>query len=268
MKISTSYIFAVVLALILSGCKKELDLRYKDIEPLLVIEGQMSLNDAFVRITTITPMDEPMDTTLLTDAYVSIIDITEGSVFKLAPDSLGVFRCACSGIPGHEYELTVERGGNCYLSKSIMPAPIQLLGLQWNWINMPYDQVAVLQVTFTENREVEGDCYWVRLYRNGKAYMWDIIYDMYARDGIINDIFMTSRRDLDEEDEATALRDGDVVTASVSPISRHMLDYLEAVSSDSNGPAMFSGDPCLGYFLASPTVEASIPFRPDEIKEY
>ena len=261
-------IFIMLLALAFQSCKKELDIRYKDIEPITVIEGQLSLQDAAVRITMTTPMDEPMDSTLITDATVTLSDLTSGSSEALIPDRFGVFTGSGMGITGHQYELRVLCDGKSYTACCEMPAPADLLALEFNWMKMPYDRVAVLQVTFTDNSENEGDCFWVRLYRNGKAYMWNIVTDVYARDGIINDIFMTSRRDLDEEDEATALRDGDVVTASVSPISREMYDYLEAVSSDSNGPALYSGDFCLGYFLASPTVTSTITFHPAEIKDF
>ncbi|MDE6368462.1 MAG: DUF4249 domain-containing protein [Muribaculaceae bacterium] len=264
----TRHIFIVLAILSLQSCKKDLDIKYKDIEPITVIEGQLTLQGANVRITMTTPMDEPMDTTLLTDATVTLTDLTDGTSETLMPDRIGVFTGSTAGIPSHEYELKVIRDGKSYAARCEMASPTDLLSLEFNWIKMPYDQVAVLQVTFTENVSVDGDCYWVRLYRNGKAYMWNIITDLYATNGIINDVIMTSRRDLDEEDEEDALRDGDVVTVSVSPISREMYDYLEAVSSDSNGPALFAGDFCLGYFLASPTVTASITFHPDEIKDY
>ena len=263
-----NYIFILVVALNFQACKKDLDIEYKEIEPITVIEGELSLNGSNVRITMTTPMDEPMDTTLLTDATVTLSDLTDGTSEILSPDKFGVFTNLNSGIPGHMYELRVVRDDKSYVARCEMSAPTELLGLEFNWIKMPYDHVAVLQVTFTENPAINGDCYWVRLYRNGKAYMWNLVTDLNARNGVINDVFMTSRRDLDEEDEATALRNGDVVTASVSPISREMYDYLEAVSSDSNGPAMFSGDFCLGYFLASGTVRSSIPFHPDEIKDF
>lgn len=262
------YIFIGLLSLAFQACEKDLDIKYKEIQPITVIEGQLSMQGANVRITMTTPMDEPMDTTPLTDATVTLSDLTDGSCETLVPDRLGVFTGVNAGIPGHQYELNVLRDSKSYTARCEMTAPANLLALEFNWIRMPYDQVAVLQVSFTDNTAIDGDCFWVRLYRNGKAYMWNIITDIYASSGVIDDVFMTSRRDLDEEDEATALHDGDVVTASVSPISREMYDYLEAVSSDSNGPALFSGDFCLGYFLASPTVSASITFHPDEIKDY
>lgn len=264
-----SYIFFwIVILLSFVSCKKDLDIEYKDIEPITVIEGQLSIQGAEVRITMTTPMDEPMDDTLLTDATVTLADLTVESSEVLVPDCRGVFIGQSAGIPGHLYELCVVREGKSYTARCAMPEPADLIALEFNWIKMPYDHVAVLQVTFTDNPAEVGECYWVRLYRNGKAYMWNIVTDLYAANGVINDVFMTSRRDLDEEDEATALRDGDVVTASVSPISREMYDYLEAVSSDSNGPALFSGDFCLGYFLASPVVSSSLTFHPDEIPDY
>lgn len=262
------HILIIIAAVCLQSCSKDLDIDYKDIDPILVIEGQLSLQGSSVRITMTTPMAEPMDATLLTDAIVTITDLTAQTSEMLSPDRHGAYCGATAGIAGHEYELRVLREGKSYTARCEMAEPIQLLALEFNWVKMPYDQVAVLQVTFTEDPRATGDCYWVRLYRNGKAYMWNIITDLYAADDIINDVFMTSRRNLDEEDEVTALREGDVMTASVSPISRGMYDYLEAVSSDSNGPALFAGDFCLGYFLASPIVSDSIIFHPDEIKEY
>ena len=258
----------IIVALSFQACEKEIDISYKDIAPLTVIEGELSLQGTNVRITMTTPMDEPMDTTLLTDADVTLYDLTEGTSEVLIADSSGVFTGSMAGVTGHLYELTVVRDGKSYSSRCEMAPPTDLPALEFNWIKMPYDHVAVLQVTFTDNSAADGDCFWVRLYRNGKAYMWNIVTDLHSTDGVVNDIFMTSRRDLDEEDEKTALRDGDIVTASVSPISRDMYDYLEAISSDSNGPELFTGDFCLGYVLASPTLSASITFHPDEIKVY
>lgn len=261
-------VIAGAATLPLLSCEKDLDITYREIEPITVIEGQLSMQGANVRITMTTPMAEPMDSTLLTDATVALTDLTDGTFEALIPDQCGVYTGMKAGVPGHLYELSVVRDGKSYAARCEMSAPTDLLALEFNWIKMPYDRVAVLQVTFADNTAIDGDCYWIRLYRNGKAYMWNIVTDLSAASGIINDVFMTSRRDLDEEDEATALRDGDVVTASVSPVSREMYDYLEAVSSDSNGPALFAGDFCLGYFLASPTVSASIAFHPNEIKDY
>ena len=47
-----------------------------------------------------------------------------------------------------------------------------------------------------------------------------------------------------------------------------MYDYLIALQSDSNGPKMFEGDYCLGYFMAAPISKSEIIYRPSEMKEY
>ena len=52
----------------------------------------------------------------------------------------------------------------------------------------------------------------------------------------------------------------------MTPVTEKMVDYLSALSNDSNGPAMFSGDYCLGYFMAAPVAEMSVIFHPDQIK--
>ena len=78
---------------------------------------------------------------------------------------------------------------------------------------------------------------------------------------------MTTRRDTEQEDEESALYDGDEITVSICRISRPMHDYLEALQNDSNGPAMFEGDFCLGYFMATSPVSETIVFHPDQITE-
>lgn len=268
MKRYLSLIFPAVMCFAMQSCEKELDIKYKDINPITVIEGQLTLDGATVRLTLTTPMDEPFNNTSLTDADVVITDLTSSLPLSIAVDDSGNYVSATPGVPGHEYELTVTRDGNHYSSTCFMPSPSEIIALQFNWIKMPYDDVAVLQVTFTDDTDIAGQCYWVRLYRNGHAYMWNIVTDIYSADGIINDAFRTSRRDLSQEDEATALREGDIITASVAPISRAMYDYLEAVSSDTSGPRLFTGDLCLGYFLAAPVATASITFQPAQIPTY
>lgn len=259
------YIIVMLAAGILcTSCEKELDFHYHDVEPQLVIEGCVTDEGTSVALTRTTPMDEPMNPAKITDAAVRLTDVTAGETKSLQPDASGIFTDATPGIVGHEYRLDVATGGLTYTSTSIMRPRSEICGVEFQWIKMPYDHVAVLQVSFTDPSSA-GDYYWVRLYRNGEAYKWSVLDDSRAVDGIINEVLMTSRMDINEEDDNAVLLDGDVVTVTVSAISREMADYLEALQSDSNGPCMFSGSFCLGYFLASPVAESEIVFRPDQM---
>ena len=259
---------ALSLLLSLISCEKELEIDYIDIDPLTVIEAELTPAGARVGITLTTPMDEPMDLSRLTDAVVTLTDITAGASLTLSADDDGYYTDPTPGIAGHHYRLSVERNGQRHEAETMMYASTDIVGLEFNWISMPYDQVAVLQGRFRDISDSPGDCYWVRLYRNGDVYMWSEVDDRGAVDGVCTYFTMTTRKDTDKEDDDTVLYDGDVIRCSVSPVSREMHDYLEALQNDSNGPAMFSGERCLGYFIATSPVSRSIEFHPDEIPEY
>ncbi|MDE6381046.1 MAG: DUF4249 domain-containing protein [Muribaculaceae bacterium] len=252
----------------MTSCEKVIDLDYLDIEPLTVIEGELTSDGAKVAITLTTPMDEPMDRSRLTDASVTILDLTDDVQYSLSANADGFFTDSTPGIPGHCYRLTVERLGNTYSMETMMYPATEIVSAEFNWISMPYDKVAVFQTRYLDNPAATGDCYWVKLYRNGEIYSWQEQDDRTAFDGVNTFFTMTSRMDTDEEEDDEVLFDGDVMTVTVTPISREMHDYLEALQNDSNGPFLFSGPRVLGYFLASDPTSRSVTFHPDQIPEY
>lgn len=263
-----SCIIISALCIILSSCERTLDFKYHDIEPLTVIEGELTSGGARIGITLTTPMGEPMDPTRLTDADVTITDITDGADYHLTADTDGFFTDQTPGIPGHRYRLTVVRDGDTYSMETRMYAATEILDAEFKWISMPYDKVAVFQTRYLDNPADKGECYWVKLYRNGEIYSWHEQDDRTATDGVNIFFTMTSRKDTDEEEDDEVLFDGDVMTVTVTPISREMHDYLEALQNDSNGPFLFSGPRVLGYFIASDPVSRSVTFHPDQIPEY
>ena len=252
----------------MSSCSKDLDFKYHDIDPLTVIEAELTPGGSRVAITLTTPMDEPMDRTRLTDATVTLRDLSTDTEFLLHADPDGYFIDPTPGIPGHDYCLIVQRGTAIYEAETHMYPPTEIVSLEFNWINMPYDQVAVLQAQYLDDPSTDQECYWVKLYRNGEIYSWQEQDDRGAVDGVATFFTMTSRRDTDEEEDDEVLFDGDEMTFTVTQISKAMHDYLEALQHDSNGPAMFTGPRVLGYFLASSPVSRTITFHPDQIPEY
>lgn len=260
-------IISVTMAVSVAGCEKELDFKYHDIEALTVIEGTLTESGADVTIRLTTPMDEPMDRTCLTDAQVTLSDLHTGKSIVLTADDRGHYRSEDPGVPGHEYSLTVSRDGKEYTSASLMRRAPKIEGLDFKWISMPYDDVAALQVAFADcDPTAYGDCYWIRIYRNGEFYKWSTIRDDRSIDGILYDTVNTTRKDESAEDEDDLLVDGDEVRVTVAHVSKAFYDYLNAISSDSNGPRMFEGDMCLGYFLAAGVSESAIVFHPDRIE--
>lgn len=228
----------ITAACTLCACEKELDFRYHDIAPINVIESYVSDEGMQAIITETTPVDEPMNTTRMTDAKVVISDIDNGKSWQLQPDSRGIYTCNETGIENHNYLIEVERDGKYFSASAVMLPPTRISSLSFSWIKMPYDYVAALEVSFEENPSKDGECYWVRIYRNGEPYRWSATDDRFADGkGTLSLVFRTSRRDISEEDENEVLREGDIVSAGVTPISHSMYEYLEALTSgNSNGP--------------------------------
>lgn len=261
-----NYMLPSVAVLALTSCEKEIDFEYKDIPPQQVIEGLISQDGVEVRLSHTVATDEPFTDTTVTDASVTVTDKTTGNTFTLLPDANGAFtHDGLIGETGHEYQLRVTVGDNTYTSISSMLAPSEIVSAEFNWIKMPYDDVAVLKVQFTELDD-KLTHYWMRVYRNGEPYEWQAISSHNAVDGLVTGMMMTSRRDTDEEDDEDKLLDGDVVDIKVMPISREMADYLDSLNNgDYNGNQMFSGSYCLGYFLAAPISRTQLIYHPSQI---
>ncbi|MCM1518822.1 MAG: DUF4249 domain-containing protein [Pseudoflavonifractor sp.] len=261
-----NYILTTSALMILTSCEKEIDFEYKDIPEQQVIEGLLTQEGISVRLTKTVPTDEPFNDNTVIDASVTVVDKTDGESYSLTPNEKGEFsHPGLIGETGHEYELIVNIGKDIYTSTSIMLPPSEIVSAEFNWIKMPYDDVAVLKVQFTELWDMNAQ-YWLRVYRNGESYEWQAIESRNAVDGLVIGMMMTSRKDIDEEDDDTVLKDGDVIDIEVLPISKVMGDYLNSLNNgDYNGNQMFTGSYCLGYFLVAPVSHASLIYHPDQI---
>lgn len=257
------YLFLLLLLPFLTSCEKELDFKYHDVESQFVIEGVISEEGTKVSLSYTVPMNEPLVSEPVIDAEVIMRDLTENISYTLYPEN-GIFNSEISGLPQHTYELTVNHQRKIYKSTCLMRKGVEILELNFQWIKMPYDYVAVLEIISTIS-DTDGTCYWTRIYKNGEPYKWLISHGSGAIDGKLSQSTFTTRKNPDDEDDKDNLNEGDVLTVMVWPISLEMYDYLVGISSDSNGPAMFSGDFCLGYFLAAGSAESNITFEPDKI---
>ena len=255
-------LITIVLVLFLSSCEKELDFHYHEVDSQLVIEGHTSEMGTTVILSKTCPVGEPMDVTLISDAEIFLTDLTSGIGHYLHISNSGRYFDNDPGIVGHDYKIEVLYGGNKYEATCLMQPATKIVNLEFRWIEMPYDYVAVLQISFLDLQSTD-DCYWIKLYRNDAPYKWILSDDRSAVNGMISEVIMTSRKNDDSEDEKSVLRDGDRVTVAISPVSRNMYDYLVAIQTNSNGPRMFVGDFCLGYYVATTECSDAITFHPD-----
>lgn len=262
---SFKYIALLSVILILSSCEKEIDFRYHDIDPIPVIEASLNDQGCDVIITLTTPMDETMNSNRITDANVSILDVNSGVEYDLHVNTEGIFHSSEAGIPGHDYQIIVKIGEETYTSTTRMLSPTEITDASFYWIKMPGDDMAALQVMFTDNVNTE-DYYWIRIYRNGEMYSWSVINDHVASEGIVKEVITTTHKDPAQENENQIINSGDEIKVTVTPLNRKLFDYLNAIAGQSNGEPQFEGPVCLGYFIASPVSVSIIKYVPDEIE--
>ncbi|MCH5226369.1 MAG: DUF4249 family protein [Muribaculaceae bacterium] len=259
----SKYIGISILFILLTSCEKELDFKYHDVESQFVIEGILTDQGSEVSLAYTIPMNEPLNQVPIKDAVVSLTDLTESKTYNLSFEE-GKYRNPVGGVPSHNYELEVIHEGKSYKSANVMRKGVEILELKLQWIKMPYDHVAILEIVSTTS-EINGTCYWTRIYKNGEPYKWLISHGSGAVDGILSQTTFTTRMNPTDPDDKDNLKEGDVLSVTVWPISLEMYDYLVGITSDSNGPQMFTGDFCLGYFMAAEGSLSSIRFDPDQI---
>lgn len=257
------WLFLLLMFPFLTGCEKELDFKYHSVKSQFVIEATLSGEGSKVMLSNTIPMNEAFLEDYITDAEVLLTDLTDDISYTLLPDN-GAYINLTPGIPSHEYELTVNHNGSSYNSRCLMRKGVDILDLKFQWIKMPYDHVAVLEIVSSVS-DVIGTCYWTRIYKNGEPYKWLMSHGSGAIDGKLTQTTFTTRQNPDDKDDKDNLKEGDVLEVRICPISLDMYDYLVGISSDSNGPQMFTGNFCLGYFLAAEISESSIIFNPGEI---
>lgn len=269
MKLFTKLTLSAAALTLLTACEDELDFQYHDIEPLKVIEGTFTQEWGGLKITLTTPMDEPLDTTPLTDADVAITDLTEGTTYQLTPDAEGIYRLPQGIVPltGHEYAVDVTTAGQHFKATSTMLPPTSIDVLEFSWIAFPGTEQASLQVGFPDPEPGVENYYFVKIYRNDRTFTWSLARDIYMVDGLVRvNFFLTDREPKDDATFYDMLEPGDVVKAEVYPVDLKMFDYLmSAAMPGKNMIDYFSGDKCLGYFLTAPVASQTIVYDPEKI---
>lgn len=238
---NTRSILLYLLSAMTVSCTKDLDIEYRDIEPIPVVEANLTDRGLDVSLTLTSSMNEPMDTVAQTD-YTATLSEKGNDV----------------------YRLDIDYRGKHFYSECQMQPKAKIGDVRFQWIKMPYDHVAVMSIWLVDDPQTPGDCWWVRIWRNGKTYQWLSNDDKFALFGMVEITMMAARRNPEPDDEDN-LNDGDELRISATRVPRHIYDYINKLSASTiAGPTTFSGDFCLGYFLASTPVDTTVIYRPSD----
>ena len=264
-------LYTLLLLLLTLSCQKEIELDYRDIEPVVSIEGRVTNEQVYVLITRTRSMNDSVKGRGIGGAVVTISseDGTEQLVYD-ARD--GYYRPASGmkGVPGRTYRLDVTLDGHQYAASSTMPRQAPIVSAQFIWQSLLDNGMLMYEMWATDPEPDVRNYYWYRVDRRAKdpkvrqkqgtdAYRWSSFDDRGAINArIYRDIMcvneeMMDGQDIEDDQLKSILFDGDTITLQLMTIDRAMFEYYQSLSvgqrMGANPISNISGG-CLGYFAA------------------
>lgn len=264
-------LYILLLLLLTLSCQKEIELDYRDIEPVVSIEGRVTNEQVYVLITRTRSMNDSVKGRGIGGAVVTISseDGTEQLVYDVRD---GYYRPASGmkGVPGRTYRLDVTLDGHQYAASSTMPRQAPIVSTQFIWQSLLDNGMLMYEMWATDPEPDVRNYYWYRVDRRAKdpkvrqkqgtdAYRWSSFDDRGATNArIYRDIMcvneeMMDGQDIEDDQLKSILFDGDTITLQLMTIDRAMFEYYQSLSvgqrMGANPISNISGG-CLGYFAA------------------
>ncbi len=248
--------YIIAVAVMLASCTKEIELDYRDVEPVPVIEGLLSVDKAEVKITKSRNMS---DSTKMSGVRVDDVRyiLPDGSEMALEYQSDGCYRPTgkVELQDNATYTLRVTIDGVEYTGSSTLQPKIEITEPQFVWAEL-MDWMQVLEfetLNVPEGAEVYG---WARIHRNGEIYFSDA---GSCKGDSPFDIGLYYDSDM-ENDEEMILYDGDTLALEFRTIDEAVYRYLYEYNSTSVNPQQFfvpsvEGKVCMGYFAVYNSVK-------------
>lgn len=264
-------LYIVLLLLVIVACQKEIELDYRDIEPVVSIEGRVTNEQVYVLITRTRSMNDSVKGRGIGGAVVTISgeDGTEQLVYDVRD---GYYRPASGmkGVPGRTYRLDVTLDGHQYSALSTMPRQAPIVSTQFIWQPLLDNGMLMYEMWATDPEPDVRNYYWYRMERRAKdpkvrqkqgsdPYRWSSFDDRGTQMGrLYRDIMcvneeMMDGQDIEDDQLKSILFDGDTITLQLMTIDRAMFEYYQSLSvgqrMGANPISNITGG-CLGYFAA------------------
>lgn len=251
---------------LLTACEKEIDLGYRSVDPLYVVEGRITDEVTEVLVTLTRDMYDGSAPAPQDSAGVTVTS-GGGDIYPLTFHADGYYRAAgLTGTVGENYTLSVSIGEEVFTSESVMHGAAPLGEFYFQWLKVMGQKFVILTFSFDEIAGQEN-YYCYRIYRNGQVYRWNVMHDR-GNDGktiTLDVVCMTEKmaEDNKEDDWDDILYEGDRIEIELQSIDKRTYDYLYSVglsdTASTNPIDNFTGG-CLGYFAAYSVSRAATVF--------
>ncbi len=249
------YIIALS-ALIFTGCEKIIEIDYRSMEQMYVIEGYTTGAGSSVRITRTSDMDSPLDTTAITTANVLITD-ADGVIHTLTPNEFGFYESSSASAKDNlgRFSISVEIEDKLFTSYADLMPTSEALPIKMELMSVPGPaQPIFMQVEIKEDTTADRYFFYT-IFHNQNSYKSGIAYKL--KEDSLPLLFSTAvagyidgKPQLFDDDE-TPLVDQDQFMVSLNAIDKRTFDYIESLylidNTNSNPLENFTGG-CLGYY--------------------
>ena len=260
-----SFMFFCLISLLLSSCKKDIEINYHQVDPIYVVEASVSNNGMEARISQTNNMDNNSTISNIDHAKV-VITGSDGSVNNLTYTKNGRYKATANGVPGVEYTIDVTFDDNHYTSSSIMqnmPRMNSFRFIRKKIVTENY-QMGELMLQDIPN---EDNWYFMHIYRNTSGYRWAVKRDDQNPNRELQQLFSFAREGSNDKDE---LIEGDRLHIEIRSIDQKTYDYLYSMqimdNTGTNPIPNFTGG-CLGYFSAYSHITYDCVYHDADVEE-
>lgn len=250
----------LIASVVMCACEKTLDLKYDSMEPILVIDAQVSTSGIKARMSYSKDVKNN-DVEHESSATAVTVNGDDGSSVALSYDVQGWYRAPAGAVgkPGVNYTFSAVVEGKTYVAESRMPRAVAIDSVVYRDIKIMGEDHRFACIYF-QDTPGEDNYYYYLMYVNQEEegespYEWDIMDDENEDGKQIMALINCS-----EEEEGAGmngkdkLEAGDKVRIEFRVVDEFTYKYLTAVRvanpfRPGNPPASYS-ETCLGYFSA------------------
>lgn len=249
----------------LVGCEKEIDIDYRNVEPIYVIEASVSTDGMKARVSRTQDMDDNKTTSDVTDAHI-IVTGNDGSESILTHQKNGNYLSKAKGKEGVTYQIDVDVDGRHFTSTSTMQRMPKINRFHFIWKKVLSERFLTGELLFQDIPN-EDNWYFTHIYRNSLGFRWAVKRDDQNPNKELQQLFSIAREGDNDKD---MLVEGDRLHLELRAIDQRAYDYLYSMqimdNTNTNPVPNFTGG-CLGYFSAFNQVTIDYVFHLAEVEE-
>ena len=253
------------MLVVLVSCEKEIDIDYRQVDPIYVVEASVSDDGMKARVSKTQAMDDNNSTSDISGATI-VVTGSDGSVTNLSYRKNGNYQSSAYGIAGVTYQIDVDVDGHHFTSTSVMQRMPVANKFHFIWKKIMGERFLVGELLFQDIPN-EDNWYFIHIYRNNIGYRWAVKRDDSNPNKEQQQLFSIAREGSDDKD---MLIDGDRLRIELRAIDRRAYDYLYSMqimnNTGTNPIQNFTGG-CLGYFSAYSQVTLNYVYHEADVDE-